>query len=58
MKRGSRKKRIQESKKDTVEREQNLDSKQEVSSIEIKEKKKKPRKQLQKIKRVILEKRF
>ena len=44
MKRGSRKKRIQESREVTVEREQNLDSKQKVSSIEVKEKKKKTKK--------------
>ena len=44
MKRGSRKKRIQESKEVTVEREQNLHSKQVVSNVEIKEKKKKTKK--------------
>ena len=44
MKRGSRKKRIQESKEVTVERKQNLDSKQKVSNVEVKEKKKKAKK--------------
>ena len=43
-KRDSRKKRIQESREVTVEREQNLDSKQKVGSIEVKEKKKKTKK--------------
>ena len=44
MKGGSRKKRIQECKEVTVERQQNLDSKQEISSVEVKEKKKKTKK--------------
>ena len=36
MKKGSRKKRIQESKEVTVDNEQNLDSKQKINIVEIK----------------------
>ena len=44
MKRGSRKKRIQESKEVTVEREQNLEVNKRLVVLKLKEKKRKPRK--------------